>query len=45
LYDLIYNPEETIFLSKGKKQGAAIKNGLEMLQLQAEESWRIWNDL
>ena len=45
LYDLIYNPEETVFLSKGKKQGTAIKNGLEMLQLQAEESWRIWNDL
>jgi shikimate dehydrogenase len=45
LYDLIYNPEETVFLSKGKKQGATIKNGLEMLQLQAEESWRIWNDL
>jgi len=45
LYDLIYNPEETVFLSKGKKHGATIKNGLEMLQLQAEESWRIWNDL
>lgn len=45
LYDLIYNPEETVFLSKGKNQGAIIKNGLEMLQLQAEESWRIWNDL
>lgn len=45
LYDLIYNPEETVFLSKGKKEGATIKNGLEMLQLQAEESWRIWNDL
>jgi shikimate dehydrogenase len=45
LYDLIYNPEETVFLFKGKKQGAVIKNGLEMLQLQAEESWRIWNDL
>ncbi|MDP5093410.1 MAG: shikimate dehydrogenase [Polaribacter sp.] len=45
LYDLIYNPEETVFLSKGKKQGATIKNGFEMLQLQAEESWRIWNDL
>jgi shikimate dehydrogenase len=42
---LIYNPEETVFLFKGKKQGAVIKNGLEMLQLQAEESWRIWNDL
>ena len=37
-------PEEPS-MSKGKKQGAAIKNGLEMLQLQAEESWRIWNDL
>lgn len=45
LYDLIYNPDETVFLSKGKKQGATIKNGFEMLQLQAEESWRIWNDL
>lgn len=45
LYDLIYNPEETLFLSKGKIQGATIKNGLEMLQLQAEESWRIWNNL
>ncbi|TXD54465.1 MULTISPECIES: shikimate dehydrogenase family protein [unclassified Polaribacter] len=43
LYDLIYNPEETVFLSKGKEKGAVIKNGLEMLQLQAEESWRIWN--
>lgn len=43
LFDLIYNPEETVFLSKGKIQGATIKNGLEMLQLQAEESWKIWN--
>lgn len=43
LYDLIYNPAETLFLSKGKENGAVIKNGLEMLQLQAEESWRIWN--
>lgn len=42
LYDLIYNPEITTFLAKGKEQGATIKNGLEMLQLQAEESWRIW---
>jgi shikimate dehydrogenase len=42
LYDLIYNPEETAFLSKGKLQGATIKNGLEMLQLQAEASWEIW---
>lgn len=43
LYDLIYNPEVTTFLSKGKEKGAIIKNGLEMLELQAEESWRIWN--
>ncbi|PQJ82422.1 shikimate dehydrogenase family protein [Polaribacter glomeratus] len=44
LYDLIYNPEVSTFLSKGKEKGAIIKNGFEMLQLQAEESWRIWND-
>ncbi|MDP5106842.1 MAG: shikimate dehydrogenase [Polaribacter sp.] len=44
LFDLIYNPEVSTFLSKGKEKGAIIKNGYEMLQLQAEESWRIWND-
>jgi shikimate dehydrogenase len=44
LYDLIYNPEVTQFLSKGSINGATIKNGYEMLQLQAEESWRIWNE-
>jgi shikimate dehydrogenase len=44
LFDLIYNPPKTLFLQKGEQQGAAIKNGLEMLVLQAEESWRIWND-
>lgn len=43
LYDLIYNPSETSFLSEGKKHGAQIKNGLEMLELQAEKSWEIWN--
>ncbi|SEB75774.1 shikimate dehydrogenase [Tenacibaculum sp. MAR_2009_124] len=43
LYDLIYNPSETTFLKKGKEQGAAIKNGLEMLELQAEKAWEIWN--
>jgi len=43
LYDLIYNPAETVFLSKGKAQGATVKNGLEMLELQAEKSWEIWN--
>lgn len=43
LYDLIYNPEETQFLKRGKEKGAVIKNGLEMLELQAEKSWEIWN--
>ena len=43
LYDLIYNPGETLFLTKGKQQGASIQNGLEMLHIQAEESWKIWN--
>ena len=43
LYDLIYNPEETTFLAKGKAKGAAIKNGYEMLVLQAEQNWKIWN--
>lgn len=43
LYDLVYNPERSLFLSKGEEQGAHIKNGLEMLQIQAEESWKIWN--
>jgi len=43
LYDLIYNPEETLFLEKGRKAGALVKNGLEMLELQAEMSWDIWN--
>lgn len=42
LFDLIYNPEQTLFLQKGKKQGTAIKNGLEMLYLQAEKSLEIW---
>ncbi|GAC1537683.1 MAG: shikimate dehydrogenase [Sediminibacterium sp.] len=44
LYDLIYNPAETKFLEKGRLQGASVQNGEEMLVLQAEESWRIWND-
>lgn len=43
LYDLVYNPAKTMFLKKGEEKGAAIKNGEEMLSLQAEESWRIWN--
>ncbi len=43
LYDLIYNPAKTIFLQKGEKMGATIQNGAEMLIIQAEESWKIWN--
>jgi shikimate dehydrogenase len=43
LYDLIYNPNKTAFLQEGEQRGAQIKNGLEMLELQAEESWRIWS--
>jgi len=43
LFDLIYNPDETLFLKKGKAQGAVTKNGLEMLLLQAEAGWEIWN--
>ncbi len=43
LYDLIYNPTETRFLLEGKKRGAEICNGLDMLKIQAEESWKIWN--
>ena len=42
LYDLIYNPEETVFLKKGKEAGAQTKNGLEMLRLQALAGWDIW---
>jgi len=43
LFDLVYNPEETLFLKKGKAQGARTKNGLEMLHLQAIRAWEIWN--
>jgi shikimate dehydrogenase len=43
LFDLIYNPEKTLFLKKGEERGALIQNGYEMLTLQAEENWRIWN--
>ncbi len=44
LYDLVYNPEKTLFLQKGEERGAAIENGYAMLIIQAEESWRIWNE-
>ena len=43
LFDLIYNPSQTKFLTEGSMRGAQIKNGLEMLELQAEKSWGIWN--
>lgn len=44
LYDLVYNPEQTLFMKKGLEAGSTVKNGLEMLHLQAEEAWRIWNE-
>jgi shikimate dehydrogenase len=44
LFDLVYNPFKTLFLQKGEKHGASIKNGSDMLQIQAEESWKIWNE-
>lgn len=43
LYDLVYNPEVTNFLQKGLDQNTAIKNGFQMLELQAEKAWEIWN--
>ena len=43
LYDLVYNPEVTLFMNKGLEKGAKVKNGLEMLELQADKSWEIWN--
>lgn len=43
LYDVVYNPAETLFMHRGLAAGAQVKNGLEMLRLQAEASWEIWN--
>lgn len=43
LYDLLYNPDETLFMKRGKAKGATVKNGLEMLLLQAFAGWEIWN--
>jgi shikimate dehydrogenase len=43
LYDLIYNPEESLFLQRGKAQGAVTINGLNMLKLQADKAWEIWH--
>ena len=45
LFDLIYNPPKTLFLSKGEEKGATIQNGYDMLVCQAEESWKIWNQV
>ena len=44
LFDLVYNPEDTLFMKRGREQGAIVKNGLEMLHLQAVASWRFWNE-
>lgn len=44
LFDLVYNPEDTLFMKKGREQGADVKNGLEMLHLQAIASWHFWNE-
>ncbi|MEZ4911945.1 MAG: shikimate dehydrogenase [Saprospiraceae bacterium] len=43
LFDLVYNPKESLFLSLGKQQGAHVSNGLKMLEYQAEAAWNIWN--
>ncbi len=44
VFDLVYNPAETLLLQRAKTKGAAVKNGLEMLQLQAEAAWKIWQE-
>ena len=43
LFDLVYNPEKTLFLTKGENQGCHCTNGLKMLHAQAEAAWKIWN--
>jgi shikimate dehydrogenase len=45
LYDLVYNPAETRFMALGRERGATVMNGLQMLELQAEKAWEIWNSL
>lgn len=45
IYDLVYNPEQTLYLKRAKEQGAVCINGLSMLYHQADEAWRIWNDI
>lgn len=43
LFDMVYNPEKTLFLKMGEEKGTVIKNGADMLVIQADESWKIWN--
>jgi shikimate dehydrogenase len=43
LFDMVYNPEKTLFMKMGEERGATIKNGHDMLKIQADESWAIWN--
>jgi shikimate dehydrogenase len=45
MFDLVYNPEVTRFMAKGKEKGAVVKNGYEMLLLQAKRSYEIWNSV
>ncbi|MBP5411702.1 MAG: shikimate dehydrogenase [Bacteroidales bacterium] len=45
LFDMIYNPQETLFMQNGKKRGAKVINGYEMLCIQADEAWKIWKKL
>jgi len=44
VYDMVYNPEETLFLKNAATRGATVKNGMEMLQLQAQKAWEIWTN-
>ncbi|MEI9808298.1 MAG: shikimate dehydrogenase [Bacteroidota bacterium] len=44
LFDVVYNPARSLFLQKGEERGAAVKNGYDWLVIQAEESWKIWNE-
>ncbi|MCB0481838.1 MAG: shikimate dehydrogenase [Flavobacteriales bacterium] len=44
LYDLVYNPENTAYMQEGLNRGCQVKNGIEMLEIQAQESWRIWSN-
>jgi shikimate dehydrogenase len=43
-YDLVYNPAETAFMQRSAAQGATVKNGLEMLHLQALAAWEVWKE-